>query len=1252
MMNPAMQKPLSHPLPDNPAVQRPQVQSSSYHPWPQSASIPVSSADGAVAQPVPERLILPGRPALAGAVRLQASSAEEDEPTPFARVNTTWDSVDGWFGPGVHVWFDVYDSDGTHKGGGEGYARTDPDGAGWLDGVGCGCNILPGDQVVVMSETGFTGELWPLAISGHIDTANDQVAGVIVGADFPANGAAWAWSEGRYQGFDGVIEINEDDTYLADFSGFDLQAGDMVEIWYFDENGNHLGATLFGLLIQANYAHDWFSAYTEPLAEVTIEVAGKAILVASADEHGELRGWEWYDQWDPSAPDIAPGDVITASAAGFSMVINPVGEISGDLDLEADTISGVVQAPWLGVEQIHLRCEGWFEGGLGIEMWVDPNGGSYTCDFGSKGIDLQEGMDVAVRYFEPDSDQVINVFQVPRLDLRVNYGHDWVESFFPADHTIWITVTDSEGTFKASAEVFTQPQDMWGGQPGFQTRAEDWSPEPPDLQAGDWVYGEVDSGQTAQVQLGEIAGVIDLENDSIQGTISAGWFLSDRMVDVECFPWGSPDPNTPMKYDQVLPDGADPYDCSWAGEWDVMAGQWVGVGYFGPDHHWVANAFGIPDLQVWTWGDGAPGVGGNFTFNINYQNNSEFNSPDTTITTVLTNATWLSDTSGVTPTIVDNTITWQLGDLAPWSYGKQFQVFVSVDGSAGGQTGIAVDLATSILSGTEPWAVHSEWSAEILANETNLNVGKWPWTWDPVPGGEFVYAVNVCNNGATASDELILTDTLSEYTTLLYWWAQHPGWQVQSFADHHLVLSRPSLPGYWCSEVYLRVLLDVEAEGKIINQADVFSESDVDHGDDETSVTHGTGSPHVNLFLGKDWQNGVMTPGGEIGYEINSENQGNVPVNDVWFKGTLPEGTELIGVWAYTGQWGFIGEVFPTINGEEIEWQQAVMDNGYRYNYVIWVRISPDALPGAPQDMTMEIQAGSPMSMAEDNLWDNAVAWHDVVHPFGPNLRLDIHTNYHWSWQGRLGWEIRVMNRGSEWLENVAITDFLPPGTTFDGWGQNHGPETWIAYDELTNQAVFTISALNPGETASLSIYLRLDEGLVGLQGMAFANHVSAPISGDVDPADNDDWATAYTGPDFYAEKELISGTAKPGGTLKFRVHLGNANKWPWETSEGANVQLMEMLPKGVTFKTVYWPDGSPFEPSTNNTRTGVVTWDLGRVWPGEVRWFYVELQLAKNAPVGKTLQNMLQIREQPPAPDRDPVGSNNIFIYRIKVVR
>lgn len=209
----------------------------------------------------------------------------------------------------------------------------------------------------------------------------------------------------------------------------------------------------------------------------------------------------------------------------------------------------------------------------------------------------------------------------PRMDLRVNYGDDWVESFYETGHEILITVTEDDGeTVKATTTEWTEPKDFWNDETGFQTKWENWFDgdgnqldAPPDIQPFDWVFAQVDNGVTAQVQIGEITGWIDLEEDSVVGKVNAPWFPDDAEVDLECHPWGAPEPQPDMKYDNVIPNADDVYYCTWktddGTEWDIQPGQVVGVGYFGPDGHWVANVIPNPWIMVFPEADQVFGYG-------------------------------------------------------------------------------------------------------------------------------------------------------------------------------------------------------------------------------------------------------------------------------------------------------------------------------------------------------------------------------------------------------------------------------------------------------------------------------------------------------------------------------------------------------------------------------------------------------------------------------------------------------------------
>ncbi|MCB2178834.1 hypothetical protein KQH61_05420 [bacterium] len=204
----------------------------------------------------------------------------------------------------------------------------------------------------------------------------------------------------------------------------------------------------------------------------------------------------------------------------------------------------------------------------------------------------------------------------PSLKLRVNYGHDWVESFYPEGHTAWISITEEDGkTVLATAEVLTDFRVDWGGLPGFHTNDFTWfdgdgnpMDSPPDIQPYNWVFGWVDNGASAQVQIGEISGQVSYQTDIVTGTINAPWITEP--VSVECLDWGSGEDPPLINKDagNILTNGADLYSCAWAGDWDILPYQDVGVGYWGPDGHWVANTFTTPFPRIiaseagdWFW---------------------------------------------------------------------------------------------------------------------------------------------------------------------------------------------------------------------------------------------------------------------------------------------------------------------------------------------------------------------------------------------------------------------------------------------------------------------------------------------------------------------------------------------------------------------------------------------------------------------------------------------------------------------------
>jgi uncharacterized repeat protein (TIGR01451 family) len=129
---------------------------------------------------------------------------------------------------------------------------------------------------------------------------------------------------------------------------------------------------------------------------------------------GTCSGWSTQigEPWVPERPDIVAGDWVNASDDLGQSASLRVGQITGTVDIDADTVYGQIFAPWLA-NPAPATCGVLVDGGPGFDFTVDPNGGDYLCDFGSVGWDLLPGQEVEVQYQDPDGHWVINRFPDP-----------------------------------------------------------------------------------------------------------------------------------------------------------------------------------------------------------------------------------------------------------------------------------------------------------------------------------------------------------------------------------------------------------------------------------------------------------------------------------------------------------------------------------------------------------------------------------------------------------------------------------------------------------------------------------------------------------------------------------------------------------------------------------------------------------------------------------------------------------------------
>jgi uncharacterized repeat protein (TIGR01451 family) len=432
---------------------------------------------------------------------------------------------------------------------------------------------------------------------------------------------------------------------------------------------------------------------------------------------------------------------------------------------------------------------------------------------------------------------------------------------------------------------------------------------------------------------------------------------------------------------------------------DILPGMDVGVSYYEEEGNQVINAFQEPAPHMWIWLEdfGAPALGNNYMLRLYFNNDGWATATDVTISQEFVGMTYLGDTSPYTHTgtgAPGDPVIWQVGDLPNNHQGEtRFDVFMRIDESSIFTSG-DINTTMAYYQG-DPWNMHFEWGMDgIGENDAQLNIGKWPWTWGPVPGYDFVYAINVCNYGSTSSSDVYITDTLPVTTTVVGWFAQQPGWVEVSQSAHELVVMHPTIPSSWCSEVYLTAHLDNSAWPgmRLYNDAEVWSATDTTPDDNLTHIEHQAANPEYNLHLDPNWVQGQFVPGGEVTFEINFNNWGNLPMPGTVLTATIPEGTTFLS--AYSWDWGGGYDFPPTVIGDGfVRWDIGEFLNGYNKGVGVRLKIDDDTPVGTLLVVEYEISG----DLLEYRYDDNTLVYNETVNDIGSNLRIDKHTGWWWN---------------------------------------------------------------------------------------------------------------------------------------------------------------------------------------------------------------------------------------------------------------
>lgn len=226
-------------------------------------------------------------------------------------------------------------------------------------------------------------------------------------------------------------------------------------------------ATFPTLNLRVNYEGDWVESFYESghTAWITVTESDGITVKATAElitEPKEYWGWEpgfqsmdsvWFDaEGNPMEylPDIQPYDWVYGWVDNGASAKVKIGEISGKINLLANSIEGTVTAPWIK-KPVQVECLDW---GSGQDPSFDTiqdgsiladGSESYSCSWDE--WDVQPGQNVGVGYFEPNGSWVANAITAPNPRIIASEVGNWfwTTEFYPGPLDLYIYESENEG---------------------------------------------------------------------------------------------------------------------------------------------------------------------------------------------------------------------------------------------------------------------------------------------------------------------------------------------------------------------------------------------------------------------------------------------------------------------------------------------------------------------------------------------------------------------------------------------------------------------------------------------------------------------------------------------------------------------------------------------------------------------------------------------------------------------------------------
>lgn len=378
------------------------------------------------------------------------------------------------------------------------------------------------------------------------------------------------------------------------------------------------------------------------------------------------------------------------------------------------------------------------------------------------------------------------------------------------------------------------------------------------------------------------------------------------------------------------------------------------------------------------------------------------------------------------------------------------------------------------------------------------------------PGRQFSYRITFNNAGATAADQVVVTDTLPAGVTLL-------GLDYCTISPtlngQQLVWQLGNIPPGNGGTLGVSVqLTGTAAIGSLLTNTVSIAGSS---GDDNPANNQATNvltvtAPARDLTVGKS-MNGTPFAGANTQYVINYSNQGSLTATNLIITDVLPVSVTYL---SYSGS-----DVNAVLTGTVLVFTRSLLAGDANGSIRINVQIASSAQPGSVITNVVRVTTLDPEISLANNAYTRTTT---IAAP-----TRDLYTDQEvisGSFQagGQVQYEIDFGNIGNYTATNVVLTDTLPTYTSLVTWtGSLYNPG-YSALGTVTptivgNQVVWLIGDLGPNGGAHLNPVIQIDGSAPNAAVLTNQANISTDDPEtfyDNNPSSTTGVVTPYGGPD------------------------------------------------------------------------------------------------------------------------------------------